>query len=156
MRYFLSFEGRLGRGEFLLILFIAWLPMVGIITFVDFLDIERGTFAFLLINACLLALALVEGLYVSVSACVRRLHDMGFSGWCLFFAVLVAYLLHVTMAVPYGKFCESVVSLLSVWPGDVGPNRFGSAFGRKTTETQSSIAQDTSNCQPDGRIKFKL
>ncbi len=140
----LSFEGRSGRTAYIGF-FVFWIFIfVGLVLLHIFLLPIIS--APLMLGLC--ALMMVS----SIALTVRRLHDMGISGWAMAFILFVS-LLTVAMAGAFAWFpddlrayfqahpgsiltyARTVVglflfvqfsqSLLIFWPGDEGTNRFG-------------------------------
>ena len=109
LRKYATFEGRASRSEywwFQLLLFL--LSVAGSLL---------GTFAETL--GGLVLLAVVLGLFVpNLAVTVRRMHDVGWSGWWL-----------LLIWVPFGVLAFYAIMF---WPGRLGANRFGPPPGDLT------------------------
>ena len=119
-RTFLVFEGRIGRLRYLVHAIL--LPIAALIVLGVFIlalaslpeggPIGKGFNIILsLIQTTLWITFVVLGIWISLSAGVRRLHDMGYSGWFM--------LLNL---VPFVGLVFGLVLL--VWPGQEGENKY--------------------------------
>ena len=146
MSSLLSLEGRTKRMGYVGFI-IAWVAIiVGLTAF--------SLFVFPIMTAPIYLVLLLLMFVTSIAVAVRRLHDMGISGWAMLF-IFVISIISTGMAYalaypPYGPqlteyfianpssaqiyliamtgmaiFVQFSQSLLIFWPGDEGPNRFG-------------------------------
>jgi uncharacterized membrane protein YhaH (DUF805 family) len=101
-----SFEGRVGRGAYWLFVLTLLVAIVAATIVADLLSAAVPTAG----TVFWLAL-LATALWLSTAMTVRRLHDIGWSGW----AVLLKL-------VPFGGILLLVLTLL---PSADGPNKYG-------------------------------
>lgn len=106
LRKYATFEGRANRAEYWWFQAFILLMLVAVIT-LSTLGEALGGWAFILFGL---------GLFVpNIAAGVRRLHDIGWSGW--------AYLI---VLLPFGSI---VMLVLMVLPGQEGANKYGPVPG---------------------------
>jgi uncharacterized membrane protein YhaH (DUF805 family) len=103
------FAGRATRVNFLAANLLAWALLAPLLLLWPL--IERGIFSGPVETAGALLLAL-PALWISLAVAVRRLHDIGWSGWWWLLSLLPA------VGAAQGLF-------LLFWPGVRGANRFG-------------------------------
>lgn len=114
-----QFDGRAGRAEywwfqlFLLLIFIA-------VVCLSMLSTTLGGFAMLLAAGGLML--------PNLAVTVRRMHDVGWSGWWL-----------LAMFVPFGSMALLAILL---WPGNRGANRFGATSGWIPPEEMAALYED--------------
>ena len=127
-RYF-SFQGRIGRALFYIrCLYLTLITTVMAVVTVPLFS--NGGRILWLAGACVVAAALATLLLGIGSLLVRRLHDIGLSGWHALWVggaefgwAFLAYAPERVMliAAPLGAICAWIL----FWPGSAGENRFG-------------------------------
>ncbi|AEV39124.1 protein containing DUF805 [Pseudovibrio sp. FO-BEG1] len=130
--FYLGFKGRLGRAKFWLFnLFWIGLFMCGLVFMIEVFPIASHSVPRTL--AVLMSIALY---YIQLSLMIRRLHDMGKSGWWFVLYCLVPsiYFAFLPMIPEYGA--SIVVTLVFAFvafgglvnagfaPGTKGPNKY--------------------------------
>lgn len=123
LKGYLSFKGRLNRVEYLkqcATVFVAIMVGVGIASAI-FLSLSD----FLKMIVLLICLVFyILSTLILIAASVKRLHDMGFSGYWV-----------LIQAIP---FVGIVLSLaVAVWPGQDTDNRYGPVSRKKSAEPKS-------------------
>jgi uncharacterized membrane protein YhaH (DUF805 family) len=116
--FFFSFRGRLSRFGYWSVIFAGLL--VGVAVYIILAPFNSWVFGTaittdtLLIELFWLAIAaFFLATYLSIlSACVRRLHDLDFSGWWALLLLIISF---------------PALVILGCIPGDTGKNRFGPA-----------------------------
>jgi uncharacterized membrane protein YhaH (DUF805 family) len=92
-----SLKGRMRRRDYIAV----YLPFLGIILAIGFAERQTGTGSFSMLTLLLIA--------ALVPPSVRRLHDIGYSGWLVIAAILIP--------------CVPLLLLLA--PGEPGSNAYG-------------------------------
>lgn len=125
LRQWFSFAGRMGRAAYNSVNLVAVVALLAAqVVFVAplFLHIPEGPVTLASIplgwNAVIAGGLAVFALGISVSSSVRRLHDLGWSGWWL--ALCAAPLAEFAVA-----FGVGLLVVLSVLRGTKGPNPYG-------------------------------
>jgi uncharacterized membrane protein YhaH (DUF805 family) len=107
VKNYAGFSGRARRAEYWLYLYFSFL-IVLVLYFLTVL--AHSSFVFMLVPMYYLAM-----LVPSLAVLVRRLHDVGISGWWIL-------IIFVPIAGIFGAIAIFVVTVL---PGSRGPNRYG-------------------------------
>lgn len=148
LRKYATFKGRARRSEYwwfmLFILLVGFLPMlpimvVGVLDDLAMINIESGLMPAMAILLILLAglglLALCALLVPSIAVQVRRLHDVGRSGWWCVASLIVGLL---TFAVSYVIFGSHAMGV-----GEI--EQFSQAFQVSTFAGISLLASEAAN-----------
>ena len=125
LRHWFSFFGRLGRAGYnslnlvaVVLIFVAQFIFLSPL----FLHLPEGPITLSSIplgwNAVVAGILGTTALLISISSSVRRLHDLGWSGWWL--VLCVAPLVELAVAAGVG-----LLIVLSVLRGTKGPNEYG-------------------------------
>lgn len=131
--FFLSLRGRISRQEFLLgycLLVVAILVLVPRLQDMSLSvrrPMSRGWYRDELELALALPRLLVAATVVwpTTAIYVKRLHDLGFSGWWLLLGCVLLLLTAATGIDPKNFVGLALVSLIGFVPGVRGDNRFG-------------------------------
>lgn len=147
MGHFLSFKGRSGRIEFALVYWSA-------IIFLSILAWLGGNVEEIPAWIAIPVVALLVSFYAVIlfAVTVRRLHDLGFSGWWL--PVILGATYFMTLVI--GLAGPLVFGLLCFVPGEKYPNAFGSCPDIIGGILEQDEEEPDGNRSPDGRINFKL
>jgi len=107
---FFSFEGRIGRGTYLLrsLGLLLALGLLGLLGFLALSSMMRDDTA----GGVMIVLLFPVALFVGAAIAAQRLHDMNQSGW-----------MQLLTGIPYLGFLVGLWILFT--PGTVGPNRYG-------------------------------
>ncbi len=109
LRRYADFSGRSRRREYWLFTLLLVLVVIAIVLAAVLVGAGSGTSSAVILA---LGMAALVGLIVpSIAVSVRRLHDIGLSGW-----------FYLVSFVPFGSLFLFVTALM---PGQTGPNRYG-------------------------------
>ncbi len=160
MLHYLSFGGRSGRVEFILVFFLSrvlvklglkgllFLTVSGVLP-----EEDLYKWVLFLVNGC--------GGYILLTSVSRRLHDLGFSFWWLLLGIAASFVVIPLSGDFIGEMIMvGIFGILCFFPGEKGPNQFGpepdllTGFFVQPEEESSENSEE--NEQETGRIDFKL
>lgn len=132
------FKGRLDKGNFMKIVIVGvvlqfLISSVAFITMVPGMTLSYGgMFGFGLIGSFIMSVvSLIVGIY-ELGATVRRLHDIGQTGWYALGLALVSFIPGIGWIIGFGALIY-----LCITPGDLGNNAYGGVPNTNVTLWQA-------------------